>query len=179
MGPAAMPARKVRSLLNKLHLVPYPRRSYAPEVMRRALQASLRALNTDYLDIYHVHEPLSDSAISDDLITELQKAKAAGSIRAVGVSGLAGNIDAVIARYGGAIDVIQSSESGWQGRSWVPDITHSLFADAARTAPGGVLPGDSVRRLLTDALGRRPEGAVVVQTSNTARLAELVEFATG
>ncbi|WP_328352151.1 aldo/keto reductase [Mycobacterium sp. NBC_00419] len=179
LGPAAMPARKVRSLLNKLRLVPYPRRSYTPEVMRKALHASLRALNTDYIDIYHLHEPLEDSQISDDVIAELQKAKASGSIRAIGVSGLAGNVDGIVERYRDAIDVIQTDESSWGSRPWVPDITHSLFADAVRAAPGGTLPSESVRRILTEALGRRPQGAVIVQTSSTARLAQLVEFANG
>lgn len=178
MGRAAAPARKARSLVNKLGVVPYPRRSYTPELMRKALRASLRALRTDYVDIYQLHEPLPDTHVSDELISELQRAKARGSIRAIGVSGPAADIDGTVGRYREAIDVIQTSEPSWGTQQWVPDITHSLFSEAARSAPGGKLSGDSIRRLLTDALGRRPQGAVIVQTSSPARLAQIIDFAT-
>jgi aryl-alcohol dehydrogenase-like predicted oxidoreductase len=174
MGRAAMPFRKARSLLSKLGLVRYPMRSYSAKTMRKSLQASLRALRTDYIDIYHLHEPLPDTQLSDDLIAELHRARAAGSIRSIGVSGA--EIDSVVTRYRSIIDVIQSAESSWSAARWVPDITHSLFSEAARRAPGR-LSGDSIRKLLEDALKRRPQGAVIVQTRSPERLTQIVEFA--
>ena len=174
MGKAAAPARKVRSLINKVGLVPYPLRSYTAETMRKSLRASLRALNTDYIDIYAIHEPLPDTRLSDDLIAELQRAKAAGWIRLIGVSG--DHIDSVIAQYGDAFDVIQAAESSWDAVTWVPDITHSLFSSTANRA-SGPLPAQSIRKILRDALARRAQGSVIVQTRSPDRLTQLVELA--
>jgi aryl-alcohol dehydrogenase-like predicted oxidoreductase len=173
-GPAAMPFRKGRSLLNKLGLVTYPMRSYSAATMRRALRDSLRALKTDYIDIYHVHDPLADTSLCDDLFEELRRAKTAGSIRLVGVSGA--DIDAVVDRYGRALDVVQSAESSWSEARYVPDITHSLFSEAVHRS-SGALGSDLIRQLLERALNRRPEGAVIVQTRSPDRLAQIVEFA--
>ncbi|NLH50578.1 MAG: aldo/keto reductase [Myxococcales bacterium] len=79
-----------------------------PEYLRRALEASLRRLGTDYVDLYYLHRidgavPLCDS------FGELQKLKAEGKIRAVGLSNVtvpqlqaamcAGTIDAVQNEY--------------------------------------------------------------------------------
>jgi aryl-alcohol dehydrogenase-like predicted oxidoreductase len=171
-GRAAMPLRKGRSLLNKIGVVPYPRRSYSAATMRKSLHASLRALATDYIDIYQVHEPTPDTHLSDELIAELQRAKAAGTVRAIGVSGA--DVAATVDRYRDVIDVIQTAEGSWGGVSWVPDITHSLFSGDAVNAP---LSGDTARRLLTAALDRRPQGTVIVQTSSPDRLSQIVEFA--
>ncbi|WP_232375320.1 aldo/keto reductase [Mycolicibacterium baixiangningiae] len=174
MGKAAKPIRKVRTLADRLRLVPYPLRSYSAATMRKSLKASLRALKTDYIDIYEVHEPQADTVLSDELVTELERAKAAGTIRSIGVSG--NEIDAVVQRYRGVFDVIQAAESSWDAALWVPDITHSLFSDTANRSSSTLPPG-SIRKMLHEALVRRPEGAVIVQTRSPERLTQLVEFA--
>lgn len=173
-GPAALPLRKGRTALNRLGLLEYPKRSYSAATLRRALHDSLRALQTDYIDIYHVHEPLPDTQLSDEVIAELQRAKAAGSIRLIGVSG--DTIDSVVARYGPVFDVIQCAESYWDPARWVPDITHSLFSGAVQQSSGTIAAG-SIHQLLDRALQRRPQGAVIVQTRSPQRLTQLVEFA--
>lgn len=173
-GRAALPLRKARTLLSKLNLVQYPRRSYTAATMRTALHDSLRALRTDYIDVYHVHEPLPDTQLSDNLIGELQRAKAAGAIRLLGVSG--DDIDSVVTRYGPVFDVIQCAESSWNPARWVPDITHSLFSDAVRQSSGKV-SAEAIHQMLDRALDRRPQGAVIVQTRSPERLTQLVDFA--
>jgi len=171
LGRFAWPLRKVRSLVNKVGLIAYPQRSYAVTTMQRALHDSLRALRTDYIDIYHLHEPLAQTVLADDLVEQLLRAKRSGAIRFIGVSGA--EIDPIVQRYGDALDVIQSAEASWSERSWVPDITHSLFAEAVRRSPTA-LPPATVRALLQAALERRRAGAVIVQTREPDRLAELV-----
>jgi aryl-alcohol dehydrogenase-like predicted oxidoreductase len=173
-GPFAKPLRKGRSLFNKLKLVPYPLRSYSARTMRRALEQSLRALGTDYVDIYHVHEPLADTRLSDELINALQSAKTAGSVRCIGVSGA--EIDEVVERYGYAFDVIQCAESSWSEVRCVPDITHSLFSDAARRSSRD-LSAEAIERLLRLALRRRSNGAVIVQTRDPRHLREIASYA--
>jgi hypothetical protein len=174
-GVAAMPLRKLRSLLKKLRLVPYPMRSYTAATMRRALEDSLRALRTDTIDIYHVHEPPPDTRLEDTLRRELERARSAGKIRFVGISGA--SIDPVVARHPGLFDVLQSAEATWAAGRSVPDITHSVLSGAA--GRDGRVPPDVVRELMHRALLRRPQGAVIVQTRSPERLAELVALAQG
>jgi aryl-alcohol dehydrogenase-like predicted oxidoreductase len=54
--------------------------------MRRALEASLRRLNTDHIDLYQLHNPRLDAIGMDDLWAELEKVKDEGLIRAYGVA---------------------------------------------------------------------------------------------
>lgn len=57
----------------------------SPAYMRRAFEASLKRLNTDYVDLYYLHFPDGKTAIGD-AISELVKLKEEGKIRAIGVS---------------------------------------------------------------------------------------------
>ncbi len=50
------------------------------------LEASLKALKTDYIDIYMFHSPTNDQMLNDDLFAFLQKAKERGLIRSIGLS---------------------------------------------------------------------------------------------
>ena len=63
--------------------------------MEGQLEDSLRALNTDHIDVYLMHSAPTDQIEHDELWTMLDKAKAAGKIRATGLSlegGLANNV---------------------------------------------------------------------------------------
>lgn len=174
-GLAAGPLRRVRALLNKLRVVPYPVRSYTAKTMRDALDHSLRALRTDFIDIYQVHEPLPETELGDALMSELERAQQAGKIRHVGVAGAV--IDNVVDAHPGAFDVLQSDEATWAEGRHVPDITHSVLSVAAK---GRVkLDADRVRELLQRALQRRAHGAIIVQTRSPERLSELVRLSMG
>lgn len=174
-GLAAMPLRKLRSLLKKLRLVPYPMRSYTARTMRGALEDSLRALRTDHIEIYHVHEPPPDTRLEDELVRELERARAAGKIGHIGVSGT--SITPVAERHPGLFDVLQSAEATWAAGRGVPDITHSVLSGAAGRS--GRLDPEVVRELMGRALARRPSGAIIVQTRSPERLAELVALSMG
>lgn len=56
-----------------------------PAYLRRAFEASLKRLNTDYIDLYYLHFPDGKTRIGD-AIAELVKLKEEGKIRAIGVS---------------------------------------------------------------------------------------------
>jgi aryl-alcohol dehydrogenase-like predicted oxidoreductase len=58
---------------------------FAPAEMRAACEGSLRALNTDHIDLYQLHWPNHDLPISETLEC-LEALKAEGKIRAYGVS---------------------------------------------------------------------------------------------
>lgn len=56
-----------------------------PEYVRRALEASLRRLGTDYIDLYQLHKPDPDTPIADTL-GALADAVKAGFVREIGCS---------------------------------------------------------------------------------------------
>jgi aryl-alcohol dehydrogenase-like predicted oxidoreductase len=59
---------------------------WSPTRTRRALEASLRRLRTDYVDLYQLHNPRMDAIESDELFAELEALKAEGKIRHYGVA---------------------------------------------------------------------------------------------
>jgi aryl-alcohol dehydrogenase-like predicted oxidoreductase len=176
MGIAARPLRKARSVFSKLGIRRYPRRSYTCDTLRSSLHASLRALKTSYIDIYCLHEPELQSEVSGDLLEELERLKAKGDIRQIGVSG--DRIDDIVAICGTSLDVIQCAETGWTESRFVPDITYSLFSYAIGRDHASS-EKYSVERLLQQALARRDEGSVIVQTRSVTHLEQIVGWAAG
>lgn len=59
---------------------------WKPEEVRDQLDASLRALGTDYIDLYQFHSGGDEDFDRDDLWTMLDKEVQAGKIRALGIS---------------------------------------------------------------------------------------------
>jgi aryl-alcohol dehydrogenase-like predicted oxidoreductase len=59
---------------------------WSPGHTRRALEASLRRLQTDYVDLYQLHNPRMDAIQRDDLFAELEDLRTEGKIRAYGVA---------------------------------------------------------------------------------------------
>lgn len=62
-----------------------PQNCKNPTRIKQSLEASLKRLKTDYIDIYFIHWPPRNPIINDVLF-ELEKFKAEGKIRAIGVS---------------------------------------------------------------------------------------------
>ncbi|SDW46855.1 Predicted oxidoreductase [Marinococcus luteus] len=61
-------------------------RHYDPEDVQKQLEASLRALRTDYIDLYQFHSGTDEEFQDDKLWTMLDKQKKAGKIRHLGLS---------------------------------------------------------------------------------------------
>ena len=59
---------------------------WSPVRTRRALEASLRRLGTDYVDLYQLHNPRMDALEIDDLFAELEACKTEGKLRHYGVA---------------------------------------------------------------------------------------------
>jgi D-threo-aldose 1-dehydrogenase len=71
----------------------YPPKDFSAKSAEASLDASLRALGTDYVDILFMHEPSPGDRLDEDLREFLAQAKAAGKIRAFG---LAGELDQIL-----------------------------------------------------------------------------------
>jgi D-threo-aldose 1-dehydrogenase len=54
---------------------------------RRSLERSLRALRTDYIDLFLLHDPAPGAVRSDEVSAYLEEARAAGLIRSWGIAG--------------------------------------------------------------------------------------------
>lgn len=66
------------------HTKPPAPQDFSPEHLRSALEASLRRLRTDYIDVYQLHSPPVESI--PDAVSALFGFKREGKIRAIGVS---------------------------------------------------------------------------------------------
>ena len=60
--------------------------NWSPEHARSALEASLRRLGTDYVDLYELHNPRMDAIRRDDLFAELESLRDEGKLREYGVA---------------------------------------------------------------------------------------------
>ena len=59
---------------------------WSPGHARAALEASLRRLRTDYVDLYQLHNPRMDGIERDDLFAELEALREEGKLRHFGVA---------------------------------------------------------------------------------------------
>ena len=59
---------------------------WRPESIRAQLEASLRRLGTDHIDLYQLHNTRIEPILADDLWAELEKLRAEGKIRELGVA---------------------------------------------------------------------------------------------
>lgn len=59
---------------------------FSPEYLMNAIEASLRRLNTDHLDLFQVHSPPTATIASGEFIESLEKLKAQGKTRYYGVA---------------------------------------------------------------------------------------------
>jgi aryl-alcohol dehydrogenase-like predicted oxidoreductase len=90
---------------------------WSPAYMRTALENSLRRLGTDHIDLYQLHNPRLDAIENDALWRELERAKAEGLIRSVGVA------------LGPAFDMRQADEgiAAIERRGASPQIIYNLL----------------------------------------------------
>lgn len=70
----------------RVHTEGERRQNWSPGHARHALEASLRRLRTDYVDLYQLHNPRMDAIERDDLFAELQALREDGKIREYGVA---------------------------------------------------------------------------------------------
>lgn len=88
------------------------RRDLSPKAVRRDLELSLQAMQTDYIDIYYTHWQCKTYGLTpvEETMQELLKMKQEGKIRAIGAS----NVDLTVLKdyiNAGGLDVIQEKLS--------------------------------------------------------------------
>jgi hypothetical protein len=119
------------------------------------LDTSLKELNTDYLDVWHLHGKGNPQQISDDLVDAQRTAKQQGKVRFIGVSchsNLPGIVDRVIEAK---LDVVQAQFSFAQDPTWasaidklnqagVGVVAMKVMARAGGRGRGGATPAPAI-----------------------------------
>lgn len=90
---------------------------WSPGYLRKALTRSLERLGTGHIDLYQLHNPRIEAIRDDQLWDELDRVRAEGLVRAVGVA------------LGPAIDIRQVDEAmaAIRERGAIPQIIYNLF----------------------------------------------------
>jgi diketogulonate reductase-like aldo/keto reductase len=149
-----------------------------PTIGRAAVQssfdASRRALGTDHIDLYLLHEhlPAALEPLALDLLFEL---RATRKIGALGVAANGGNYLALQEADLSAWDVLQYEYGpAWQAHSVLPQrfpekthVFHSCLKDVARLGNGRT-PGEVLR----DCLAANPRGKVLFSSTSPRHVAD-------
>jgi aryl-alcohol dehydrogenase-like predicted oxidoreductase len=89
MRPLLRPVRRwlspLKITLHRLRAT-QKRQDFSPAYLRQAVEASLRRLNTDYLDLLQLHKPPATVLVSGSWRAALQELQAEGKIRYYGIS---------------------------------------------------------------------------------------------
>lgn len=77
----------LKQLLKKIYSLQIQERNYETENFYKSLSLTKQALNTNYLDLYFIHEPLSYKQLSNNIFDSLIKIKFEKIIGSFGISG--------------------------------------------------------------------------------------------
>ena len=102
-----------------------------PEYAREALEASLRRLQTDHVDLYYLHR-LDPQTPIEDTVGELSRLQQAGKIRAIGLS----EVDAGILRRAQAVAPIAALQSEYS--LWTREVEADILPTARELGIGFV-----------------------------------------
>ncbi|HYM21642.1 MAG TPA: aldo/keto reductase [Vicinamibacterales bacterium] len=173
----------------------YRSNDYSVGHARTSLERSLRALETDHVDVLFIHDPPQASEVPDGIREYLESARAAGRIRAWGVAGepepcvdVARRLGPsavlqvrgdVFSRHGGIVPIEAGRPMilfGVVGRP-LRRIRQHLSSDDVRRRWSNAIGMDCgnadaiANLLLRDALSANRRGAVLFSSTNPARIA--------
>jgi D-threo-aldose 1-dehydrogenase len=121
---ARTPAGPARLVYEPSRLL-YKLEGYNATGARRSLERSLRALNTDYVDLLLLHEPVPGSVRSDEVSSCLEDARGAGLIRSWGIAG--------------EPEATGEVASSFPGRIPVRQLRDDIFLRSLRSSPDGAV----------------------------------------
>jgi D-threo-aldose 1-dehydrogenase len=173
----------------------YAPRRYDATAARTSLEASLRALNTDYVDLLLLHEPSPDEVPVDEIAAYFERERDAGRIRAWGLAGEPEPIVRVARAFGAAVPVLQVRDDVLlRPRAIRLNVQARITYGALSTALGVIVshvtadacrhrrwneavgadcgdPDSAASMLLRYALANNPSGVVLFSTTRPSRIA--------
>ena len=139
---------------------------------RGALEASLKRLARDVIDVYMLHEPTLDLVHTDEWNRWLEDVVASGKVKSFGLALTADRLEPFLAKPNplcGLVqmyDSLEHHEADILAKHGKPlQITYG-YVSAARQAGSDL----SVTDILQRALKRNPDGAIIVSTKREDRL---------
>ena len=152
IGPIIRPAREVlfkrgRRVIG-LARNRQKRFSFKPKDLARAVEGSLRRLNTDYLDIYQLHNPRAADFRDGDVLDGLARLKQAGKIRYAGIAVL--NVEDALAglEHGSVLDSLQLPINLFE-----QEAIQEVLPVAAQRGIGVIARSPLAQGILTDRVG--------------------------
>ena len=91
----------------------YSAEGYQPATARKSLERSLRALGTDYVDLFLLHDPEPGSVRSEDVCSYLEDRRDAGLIRAWGIAGEVAPSLRMASGFAAGVPVLQVRDDIW------------------------------------------------------------------
>jgi aryl-alcohol dehydrogenase-like predicted oxidoreductase len=154
---------------NRLAII--PARDHSAREARLSLERSLRALRTDHVDIYFLHDPTRELlGPNDELIQTLDRLRQEGKARYVGVAGQGRDCIEVVARLPTVAQILQiNATAGAHDLNLVRDaglhchLSFGHFRD--KVAP--------VKTLLNDAVRNNVDGVILYSSRRAPRVAEI------
>lgn len=151
----------------------------------RAFEASLRRLETEYIDLYQLHNPRMDVVLRDDLFALLERWKDQGKIRAYGlalgpaIGGTEHGDQAMLARKMDALQIIYNLFEQDPGRRFFPIARERNVGILVRVPhSSGLLEGKytpETRFPRTDHRSHRPREWLIDGLAKLERLRWLTE----
>jgi hypothetical protein len=156
-------------------------RDYGAQPMLRSLERSLKNLQTDHVDLYLAHDPSAQPCgFTDDLVGELERIRAAGKARFIGLAGQAADCFAIARQFPSVADILQI-EAETPSRliaqvrcaGFDPAITFGYFRAAVKDLPDSSR-AEVMRRRIEFAAADNPGGVILFSARSVARIDEIL-----
>ena len=156
-----------------------PEIDWSIQVAKQSLEASLKRLNTDYVDFLFLHEPNMAIIETEEYIKWTEELIKKGKIRHCGLAGLPKLIKPWIDKSHSLCQIIQtrdsSSDSGliksFSNKGHIPQFTYGLLSHIPKSKPI-----NNIEKIMKNALQRNSSGSVIVSTRKLSRLEELTNI---
>ena len=183
----ALPALRGAAVRNAKSLYAAP--DFSPNSVRSSLEASLRALRTDYVDFFLAHQANVQALPGEDLVGLLEELRRAGKIRAFGVATNLEWLEPVLKAQPELSPVVQFDCELTRSPPVLPHrhagqlvITYSFIGKAVGICRERLRrqPHHELNRIDDDRLGRllvraavlsNPDGLILMQSRSPARVA--------
>ncbi|WP_462323162.1 aldo/keto reductase [Halochromatium sp.] len=154
-------------------------RLITPEAAEQSLVRSLKALQTDWIDLLLLHEPeASDRAFLPRLAQWLQQQKGKGRVRYVGLAGTAARCVEAAQCLPDVLDILQVEDSiAAHEADLVSASGRPLQITFAYLRQAGTRSESEALQVIKAALERNREGMVLVSTRRPERLPALAAMA--
>lgn len=174
LGALLRPARAIARRAGLWDMQPL---QFSRQEMVRSVEASLRRLRTDRIDVLLLHDPTPERIPSvDQLLATFDELRGRGLVRHFGMTGSWTKVSALDPVLRSASEVLQTPESDWN-EAEPPDVTYSALGSGRQNAFEAKQETATVLARLQAALARRSVGTVLVSTRSADNLRAIAKVA--